>query len=594
MNLARFRALMRTVTGRLARTVRRLLRAHGVPVTDAQRTALAKALHPHITRARAQAHTYGTRRLATQARAARVSVPPAPVRQYPIASVVTVLENATRVDDPGPRSRARVTVAPSEAAPEPGRARVSVRTPEPDAPQGGRARVSVRDPESDTPRRGRAKVSVRVLDEQTRRSRRATVEVTDANRHDPQVVKVVTARVEASVERHVRMASREAVTDAVKALADLREARERAIAVSTERALAARRDAIASGEYVPGQRRDAGQDRTSSDDPELPEGKRIGWARVLTGGENCAFCAMLASRGPVYTSKKTALFAGTSVDAYHDHCDCEAVLVVEGRDWVGREQYDNLERFWIESAAGASGNEAVKAFTRAWNGKVAADGIDEFVADEHFEIARPGVEASESLAGRPGRREISRGLSTIERVHELSSQPVTIRSSAESDAMAHLPRANAMYDADSREMFVRLDGPHVETTTIHEYGHHVDNVLGGGEMLSRADVQPPEMVTLLDAIDASAPVRALREGIGSEGALASDETTQRGYLLLRPELFARAYAQWIAVESRSVRAQRAIEALPDTGADQHRQWSAEEFAPIRSAMSTLMAVHWKP
>ncbi|NKU21733.1 hypothetical protein GS907_24545 [Rhodococcus hoagii] len=356
---------MRAVTGRLARTVRRLLHLHGAPVTDAQRTALARALHPHITRARVQAHAYGTRRLAAQARAVGVSVPPVPVRPYPIAAVVTVLENATRIDDPGPRSRARVTVNPSTPPLERARARVSTQGLEPDAP-----------------RRGRAKVSVHLLDEQTRRAKRATVEITDANRHDPQVVKVVTAKVEATVERHVRMSSREAVTDAVKALSDLREARERAITASTERALAGRRDAIASGNYAPGGSSVTDPDRTSpggADDVERADGKRIGWARVLTGDENCAFCAMLASRGPVYTSKRTATFAGTSVDAYHDFCDCEAVLVVEGRDWVGRAQYDQLEQLWIESAAGTSGKDSVKAFARAWNGKVSAREIDAYL-----------------------------------------------------------------------------------------------------------------------------------------------------------------------------------------------------------------------
>ncbi|WJJ10390.1 hypothetical protein P9990_17615 [Prescottella equi] len=352
MNLARFRALMRTVAGQLARTVRRLLRLHGAPVTDAQRTALAKALHPHITRARGQAHRYGTQRLTTQARMARVTVPPVPVRPYPIAAVVSVLENATRVDDAGPRSRATVTVTPNE-----------------DAPERARVRVSTREPEPDAPRRGRAKVSVRVLDEQTRRARRATVEITDANRHDPQVVKVVSAKVEATVERHVRMASREAVTDTVRALAELREAREQAIARSTERALASRREAPAAEQRPTGRAREQGP----------PAGERIGWARVLTGGENCPFCAMLASRGPVYTSKQAALFVGVGVDAYHDNCDCEVVLVVEGRDWVGREQYDNLEQLWIESTAGTSGKESVKAFARSWNEKVASRQVDDYM-----------------------------------------------------------------------------------------------------------------------------------------------------------------------------------------------------------------------
>ncbi len=565
MNLARFRALMRTVTGRLALTVRRLLRRHGVPVTAAQRTALAKALHPHITRARVQAHGYGTRRLATQARAARVTVPPAPIRPYPVAAVATVLANATRVDDPGPRSRATVTVTPSGEVP--GRSRV---------------RVSSRDPEPDAPQRGRAKVSVRLLDEQTRRTRRATVEITDSNRHDPQVVKVVSAKVEATVERHVRMASREAVTDAVSAV---EAARERAKAAAADR----NAEAITAREAAP-----TPEPPSRGRDPDPPDGERIGWARVLTGGENCPFCAMLASRGPVYASKQTALFAGVGVDGYHDHCDCEAVLVVEGRDWVGREQYENLEQLWMESTVGTSGNDSVKAFAQAWNAKVASEEIDAFIADEHLDVARPGVTASALPTQGRGRRDISRGLTTIERVHPLSSEEVRIRSGDEHVVMQRLKTVSGVYDPESREVFVRLDGTHVETTTIHEYGHHVDNVLGGGQMLTLADTQPPEMVALLEAIEASAPVRALRDGVGAEGVLAASDMGQQEYLLRRPELFARAYAQWIAVESRSVRAQRAIAAVPEEGPDQHRQWSRAEFAPIRSAMSALMAVHWKP
>lgn len=44
----------------------------------------------------------------------------------------------------------------------------------------------------------------------------------------------------------------------------------------------------------------------------------LGWARA-TSGAPCAFCAMLASRGPVY---KTALTAGGDGHRYHDACHC--------------------------------------------------------------------------------------------------------------------------------------------------------------------------------------------------------------------------------------------------------------------------------
>lgn len=45
------------------------------------------------------------------------------------------------------------------------------------------------------------------------------------------------------------------------------------------------------------------------------------WARVPTGAVTCAFCAMLASRGWVYSTRETA---GAERE-FHDHCDCQIV-----------------------------------------------------------------------------------------------------------------------------------------------------------------------------------------------------------------------------------------------------------------------------
>lgn len=62
------------------------------------------------------------------------------------------------------------------------------------------------------------------------------------------------------------------------------------------------------------------------------DGQAQGWARI-TGPNPCAWCAMLASRGPVYASRDVASGAGvggrvrgsrTGGEAYHDHCQCAA------------------------------------------------------------------------------------------------------------------------------------------------------------------------------------------------------------------------------------------------------------------------------
>lgn len=59
-------------------------------------------------------------------------------------------------------------------------------------------------------------------------------------------------------------------------------------------------------------------------DPSNPR-----WARVPTGRTTCAFCLMLASRGPAYGSKRSA---GGDSNKYHADCDCTPTPI-----WLGDE-----------------------------------------------------------------------------------------------------------------------------------------------------------------------------------------------------------------------------------------------------------------
>lgn len=105
-----------------------------------------------------------------------------------------------------------------------------------------------------------------------------------------------------------------------------------------------------------------------------PKAYPIGWARVLTGAENCGFCVMLASRGPVYTSKLAATYRGgrkqvaagkrgrrgsaatsrarrdkyrlENMDKFHDSCDCLVVPVFKSDNWVGKKDYERLSKFY--------------------------------------------------------------------------------------------------------------------------------------------------------------------------------------------------------------------------------------------------------
>lgn len=270
MDPREFAAAQNRETRKITATVRRAVAQNGAPVTEAQREAMAKQLLPKVKRARVRVRDLGVEFMETQAAAADVELAPQPIRDYESRAIVKVLE--------------RVTGAPDEKSSD------------------------------------RRRVSVVMADPKTRSDVRKRVTVTDENRHDPVVKKAVGERAAASVERHVRNAAREAVSDAAEVA-----------------------------------------------------GTEVGWARVLSGAESCPWCAMLASRGPAYQSEASAgsvtersgRFDAGEAKAYHDNCDCIVVPVFEDVPWYGQEHYELLEDLWIESTRGLSAPDSEKAFAAA-------------------------------------------------------------------------------------------------------------------------------------------------------------------------------------------------------------------------------------
>ena len=76
--------------------------------------------------------------------------------------------------------------------------------------------------------------------------------------------------------------------------------------------------------------------------------RALGYARATVGLENCAFCLMLVSRGPVYKDQNSALLRDGAFEPYHDRCDCIAVPVYDRNNWPGRDEYLEMEAAWRE------------------------------------------------------------------------------------------------------------------------------------------------------------------------------------------------------------------------------------------------------
>lgn len=81
-----------------------------------------------------------------------------------------------------------------------------------------------------------------------------------------------------------------------------------------------------------------------------------------TSTDPCAFCAMLASRGFVYKSEKTA-YVGDDVERVHINCHCFPIV-----RWTKETELPEMNAYfqekWHEVTAGYSGQDAVKAWRR--------------------------------------------------------------------------------------------------------------------------------------------------------------------------------------------------------------------------------------
>jgi len=81
-----------------------------------------------------------------------------------------------------------------------------------------------------------------------------------------------------------------------------------------------------------------------------------------TSADPCAFCAMLASRGFVYKSEKTA-YVGDDVEKVHINCHCFPIVRFT-RESQLPEMNAYFQEKWREVTQGRSGSDATKAWRR--------------------------------------------------------------------------------------------------------------------------------------------------------------------------------------------------------------------------------------
>lgn len=139
------------------------------------------------------------------------------------------------------------------------------------------------------------------------------------------------------------------------------------------------------------------------------------------------------------------------------------------------------------------------------------------------------------------------------------------------------------YDPSKKsEIKIGKDNPLWRSQLVHEIGHKLD--LEGLPGWNYSSVSSQEVQSVMTAISQSAAVQNLQSDPGYQSS-----PSYLKYQLRPQELWARAYAQYVAEESGDSDLLSEIQARQSgqTGYWADSQWSSDDFAPIRQQINTL-------
>lgn len=186
-------------------------------------------------------------------------------------------------------------------------------------------------------------------------------------------------------------------------------------------------------------------------------------------------------------------------------------------------------------------------------------------------------------------------LKVIDRVHGdgiLPETPILWDSEIECLGRFRNGKGGSVYEIALNPSQIPLDA---KQTLIHEVGHFLDaaalSVIPGSGWGSANN---PELEDWRQATRASEAYRSLQSLIGKFTAVerGTDDTqavnqSKAAYYLRTEELFARSYAQWIAVSSQDVELVYWYNVMAEVPSIYSTEWALEDFEPIANALGQL-------
>lgn len=177
-----------------------------------------------------------------------------------------------------------------------------------------------------------------------------------------------------------------------------------------------------------------------------------------------------------------------------------------------------------------------------------------------------------SIRSRKAPADIQTAITALDSVHgdgDLPKLPIYAKAPAGSlGAFAHR-------GSEALQIGIKPNGTWPAMSTAHEIGHFIDfGALGKAGKFASAE--HPDLADFRAAVQASAAVKTIRERNPGDA----------DYLLKPTELWARAYAQYIATRSGDATLAAQLDLIRG-GRSPWRQWSAEDFKPIAEAIDAL-------
>ena len=207
----------------------------------------------------------------------------------------------------------------------------------------------------------------------------------------------------------------------------------------------------------------------------------------------------------------------------------------------------------------------------------------------------PWVSSAFVVPNDPAWSWVKETLATVDRVHtdgHLPRIPIYARIT--------FPGADGQYrykrgTGTAQGIGISPAGPNPELTLLHEIGHFLDHQSLGNRG-GFASIRHPLLVDWRLAVDATETVRRLRQAQIDSGWTDSMTGASR-YLLEYPELWARSYAQYIAIMTADV---QLFDQINQIRAQHDRPfnlspWPDLEFVPIQHAIDALFGLKgWQP